>query len=171
MRFQNLTDIHTARDAQRVQDNIHWCAIFQEGHIFHRHNFRDNTFVAVATGHLIAFGQAATLGNTNSHNLFNPGSHIAMFVTVKDLDIDDLTALAVGQPQRAILHFARLLTEDRTQQFLFWGQFSFTLGGNLADQNVTGYHFGTNADNAIFVEIFQGIFTDVRDITGDLFRP
>ena len=36
MRFQNLPNVHTARYAQRVEDNVNWRSIGQERHVLHR---------------------------------------------------------------------------------------------------------------------------------------
>lgn len=52
--FQNLTDIHTRRYAQGVQDDLDRRAIGQERHIFLAHDAGDDTFVTMTTGHLIA---------------------------------------------------------------------------------------------------------------------
>ena len=54
MSFQNLTDVHSARHAKRIQQYVQSCAIFEERHIFLGHNPGDNALVAVAPGHLVA---------------------------------------------------------------------------------------------------------------------
>ena len=54
MGFQNLTDVHTARNAQRIQDDVHRSSVGQERHIFFWQDLGNNPFVPVATGHLIA---------------------------------------------------------------------------------------------------------------------
>ena len=53
--FQNLTDIHTRRYAQGVQDDLDRRAIGQERHVFLTHDAGDDTLVTMTTGHLIAF--------------------------------------------------------------------------------------------------------------------
>src|SRR5690606_37309771 len=65
----------------------------------------------------------------------------------------------------------RLLAEDSPQELLFGGQFSLALGRDLADQNIARRYFRADADDAVFVQILQRIFTDVGDVAGDLFRP
>ena len=70
--------------------------------------------------------------------------------------------------QRGVTHFAALLTEDGAQQALFRSQLGFALRGDLTHQNVAGFDFGADADNATLVEVGHRVFADVRQITGDL---
>ena len=86
-------------------------------------------------------------------------------------DVDDLAALAVGQAQRAVLHLAGLLAEDRAQQALLGGQLGLALGRDLADQDVAGADLGADVDDALLVEVLEGLLADVRDVAGDLLGP
>ena len=45
----------------------------------------------------------------------------------------------------------------------------FALRGDLADHDIARLDFGTDTDDARFVQILQGVFTEVRDIVGNLF--
>ena len=65
MSFENLPHVHAARNAKRVQNDIHWCAIGKIGHVFLGNNFGDNAFVSVATGHLIAHAELAFAGDVD----------------------------------------------------------------------------------------------------------
>ena len=65
-----------------------------------------------------------------------PAAQVAVLVAVKDLDVHDLAALAVGQAQGGVLDLARLFAKDGAQQFLFGRQFGLALGRDLADQDV-----------------------------------
>src|SRR4029078_11048256 len=86
-------------------------------------------------------------------------------------DLDDLAALAVGQAQRAVLHLAGLLTEDRPKEALLGGQLGLALGRDLDDEDVGGADLGADVDDALLVEVLEGFLADVRDVAGDLFRP
>ena len=45
--FEDLTDVHTRRYAQRVQDDVHRRAVGVVRHVFDRHDHRDYTLVDV----------------------------------------------------------------------------------------------------------------------------
>src|SRR3984893_3826544 len=63
MRFQNLPDVHTRRNAQRIQNDLDGSAIGKVRHVFLRHDARDDALVAVTAGHLVADGQLALHGD------------------------------------------------------------------------------------------------------------
>src|SRR5258706_8530643 len=56
VRFQNLPDVHTRRNAQRVQNDLDRSAIRKVRHIFLRNDARNHALVAVPAGHLVANG-------------------------------------------------------------------------------------------------------------------
>ena len=66
--------------------------------------------------------------------------------------------------QGGVTNLARLLTEDRTQQPLFRGQFGLALRRDLADQDVAVADLGTDAHDAALVEVGQHLLGDVRDV-------
>ena len=68
-----LTDIHTGRHTERIEDNIYRGTVLHEGHIFLGHDHRDNTLVTVATSHLITHGNLALIGNVDFHQLDDTG--------------------------------------------------------------------------------------------------
>ena len=49
-------------------------------------------------------------------------------------------------------------------------QFRYTLRRNFTDEDIAVLDFRTDADDSAIVEVFQGIITDVRNITCDFFR-
>ena len=55
--FHDLSDIHTGRNAERIQANVERCAVFEIRHIFDRKDARDDALVSVASGHLVAFAE------------------------------------------------------------------------------------------------------------------
>jgi hypothetical protein len=46
-------------------------AVVQEGHILHRHDLGDDALVAVAAGHLVAFGQILRRWATLTRTIFS----------------------------------------------------------------------------------------------------
>ena len=54
MHFKHLSNVHTGRNAQRVEQDVERTPIRQIGHILLRQYARDNTFIAVAARHLIS---------------------------------------------------------------------------------------------------------------------
>src|SRR5206468_10818578 len=86
-------------------------------------------------------------------------------------DLDDLAALAVGQAQARVLHLAGLLAEDRPQEALLRGQLGLALRRDLADEDVAGADLGADVDDALLVEVLEGLLADVGDVAGDLLGP
>src|SRR6185369_14514694 len=86
-------------------------------------------------------------------------------------DLDHLAALAVGQAQAGVLHLARLLTEDRAEEALLRRQLGLALGRDLADEDVAGANLGADVDDALLVEVLEGLLADVGDVAGDLLGP
>ncbi len=97
--LENLTDIHTGRNAQGVKDYIKRSAVGQIRHILTRKYARDNALVAVAAGHLIADGDLTLLSDVNTHDLIYAGAHLVAVFTGEHLDVNDYAALAVGNLQ------------------------------------------------------------------------
>ena len=63
VRLQHLADVHAARHADRVQDDVDGRAVRQVRHVLDRQDAGDDALVAVAAGHLVAFGDLAPLGD------------------------------------------------------------------------------------------------------------
>ena len=70
----------------------------------------------------------------------------------------------------SITNFSCFLTENCTQKTFFCSQFCFSLRSNFTDKNITGTNFCTDTDDTTFIQIFQSIITDTRNIFCDLFR-
>ena len=75
----------------------------------------------------------------------------------------------MGDAQGGVAHLAGLLAEDGAQQAFFGGQLGLTLRGDLADEDVAGGDFGTDADDAALVQVSEGFLGDVGDVAGDFF--
>ena len=127
--FQNLTDVHTGRNAQRVQHDVQRGAVGQVGHILLRQDAGNDTLVAVAAGHLIADADLTLLGDVAADDLAHTGLQLIAVLRGKDLDIHKMPYAPLGHTQRGIAHLAGFLTEDGTQQALLSSQLGLTLPG------------------------------------------
>ena len=67
--LENLADVHTRRNAERIQDDFNRRAIGQIRHVLFRNDACDHTLVSVAAGHLIANRQLALHGDIDLHQL------------------------------------------------------------------------------------------------------
>ena len=167
--FQDLTEVHTSGNTQGVQDDVNRSSILQERHVLHGENLGDNTLVSVATSELVTLRNLALLSDVDNHTLVDTGAEFIVTIdSVKYLDADDGSLLAVWDLQRGVANLARLLVEDRTEQTLFSAELCFTLRGNFSDQDVAGAHLSTNTDDAALVQVGQQLGTNVRQIAGDL---
>jgi hypothetical protein len=69
VRFQNLADVHTAGNAQRVEHDLHRRAVGQERHVFDRQDLGDHTLVPVTAGHLVADADHSLGGDVDLDHL------------------------------------------------------------------------------------------------------
>src|SRR5216683_8006444 len=63
VRLENLADVHTRRNAERIENNLDRSAVRHVRHVFLRHDAGDDALVAVAAGHLVADGELALHGD------------------------------------------------------------------------------------------------------------
>ena len=63
MRLENLADVHTRRNAERIEDDFDGSAIGQVGHVFIGNDASDDALVAVAACHFVADGELALHGD------------------------------------------------------------------------------------------------------------
>ena len=166
--LEHLTDVHSGRYAQRVQNDVERTAVLEERHVLLRQDARNDTLVAVAARHLIADRDLALLRDINADDHVDTGRQLVAVLAGKYLNVYNDTRFAVRRTQRGITNLTGLLAEDRAEQALLCGQLGLALRGNLADQNVTGTNLSANADDAALVEVAECVLADVRDITGDL---
>ena len=94
--FENLSDVHTARNAERVEHDLKRSAVCHERHILFGKDSRNDTFVAVTTSHLIADGDFSLLCDIYADEFVDAGCEFVFVLSRKDLDIDYDTAFAVG---------------------------------------------------------------------------
>src|SRR6476619_2164638 len=166
--LQDLADVQPARHAERVEDDVDGRAVRQERHVLGGQDLGDDALVAVAAGHLVADRDLALLGDRHADQPVDPGLEVVVELAPELADLDHLATLAVGQAQRAVLHLARLLTEDRPQESLLCRQLGLALGRDLADEDVAGADLGADVDDALLVEVLEGLLADVRDVARDL---
>ena len=168
MRFEHLAEVHAARHAERVQDDVDRRAVGQERHVLLGQDRGDHALVAVAAGELVAVGDLALLGHVDADQLVHAGRQLVAVVAVEHAHPDDLALLAVRHLERGVAHLARLLAEDRAEQALLGGELGLALGRDLADQVVAGGDLGPDAHDAPLVEVLQDLLADVGDVAGDL---
>ena len=102
MSLENLADIHTARDAQRIKHDVDLGAVGEERHVLDRHDLRHDALVAVTTGHLVAGLDLALHGDEDFYHLHDAGRQL-----VAALQFLDLVEEALLEP---LLRFVVLLT-------------------------------------------------------------
>ena len=166
----DLTDVHTRRNAERVQHDIQRAAVRQEGHILHRKHARHDTLVAVAACHLIADRNLSLLCDVNADVLVHTRRELIAVLSRKDARLHDGAVSAVRNLERGISDLSGLLTEDCAEQSLLRRELGLALRRHLADQNIAGADLRTDADNAVLVEVLQRVVADTRDIPRDFLR-
>ena len=168
MGLEDLADVHTARHAERVEDDVDGRAVGEEGHVLLRDDPGDDALVAVAAGELVALGDLALRRDEDAHQAVDARGEVVALLAVEGDDVDDDAALAVRDLERGVADLARLLLEDRADQLLLGGQLGLALRRDLADQEVAGLHLGADADDAALVEVAERLLRAVRDVARDL---
>ena len=72
--FEHLTDVHTARHAERIEHDVDRRSVAEERHVFLRHDAGDDALVPVAARHLVADAKLALRGDETFTCLMMPGS-------------------------------------------------------------------------------------------------
>ena len=166
--LEDLADVHPARHAERVEDDVDGGAVREVGHVLLGHDLRDHTLVPVTAGELVALGDLALGRHVDADQVVDAGRQVVALVAAEGEDVDDDPALAVRHLQRGVADLARLLLEDRADQLLLGGQLGLALRRHLADQEVAGDDLGADPDDAALVEIAQALLGAVGDVAGDL---
>ena len=73
MHLEHLTDIHSGRNAQRIQHDIERRTVCKIRHILGRKYARNDTFVTVASRHLVADGNLSLLRDIDADRLVYAG--------------------------------------------------------------------------------------------------
>src|SRR5713226_619628 len=112
VRLQNLTDVHTRRNAERIENDLDRSAVRHVRHVFLRHDAGDNALVAVTAGHLVANGELALHGDVGFDQFDDArGQLVALLELVLAL-LGDL-AEHINLPRGHLLDFLDLLDEQR----------------------------------------------------------
>ena len=67
--LEDLADVHTAGDAQRVEEDLDAGAVVEERHVLFGEDLGDDALVAVAAGHLVADGDDPLGGDVDLDHL------------------------------------------------------------------------------------------------------
>src|SRR5579864_3828220 len=166
--LEDLAQVHAARHAERVQNDVDRGAVRQVRHVLRGHDPGDHALVAVAARHLVAGRDLPLLGDVDPDHLVDAGAQLVLVVAGEDLHVDHDSALAVRHAQARVAHLARLLAEDRAEQPLLGRQLGLALGRDLADQDVALLDLGADVDDAALVEVAQRVVRHVGDVARDL---
>ena len=115
VRLEQLADVHSARNAERVQDDVDRRAVGEERHVLDRKYLGDDTLVAVPTRELVALLDLALLSDVHAHEFVDPWRQVVSGFTAELAHRDDATGLAVRHLERRVAYLASLLAEDRAQ--------------------------------------------------------
>ena len=88
--LENLTDVHAARNAERVEHEVDRRAVLQVRHVFFGQDAADDTLVAVAAGHLVADLQLALDGDVDLHHLDHARRQLVALAELVDLVPEEL---------------------------------------------------------------------------------
>src|SRR5881296_892034 len=166
--LEDLAQVHAARHAERVENDVDGGPVRQVRHVLRRHDPGDDTLVAVAARHLVAGRDLPLLGDVDPDHLVDAGAELVLVLAGEDLDVDHDSALAMRHAQARVAHLARLFTEDRAEQPLLSRQLGLALGRDLAHQDVALLDLGADVDDAALVEVAQRVVRHVGDVARDL---
>ncbi len=103
MGLEDLTDVHPARHAQRIEHDVDRRAVLEERHVFDRHDLRHHALVAVAAGHLVAGLDLALHRDEDLDHLHHAGRQLVAALQLLDLVEEALF--------KALLRLVVLLTD------------------------------------------------------------
>ena len=90
VRLEDLTDVHTRRHAERVENDLDRRSVGEVRHVLFRQDARDDALVTVAAGHLVADRQLALHGDVDLHHLDDAGREFVALLHLADLLVGDL---------------------------------------------------------------------------------
>src|SRR4051794_26099335 len=169
VRLEHLADVHAARHAERVQDDVDRAAVGEERHVLLGDDPRDDALVPVAAGELVALRDLALLRDVDTDELVHARRQVVARVARERLDVDDDAAFAVRHLEARVADLAGLLLEDGADQLLLGRQLGLALRRDLADEQVARADLGADAHDAALVELRERLLRAVRDVARDLF--
>jgi hypothetical protein len=78
--LEHLAEVHSAGDAERVQDDVDRSAVGEERHVLDRQDLRDDALVAVTARELVALGDLALLGDEDDDALVDARAELVVAV-------------------------------------------------------------------------------------------
>ena len=110
--FENLTHVHTGRNAQRIEHDLHRRAIFEVRHVLVGQNAGNHALVPVTAGHLVAHTQLALHGDIDFDQLDHARRQFVALGELVFLFADDLLE-NVNLARRHLFDFVDLLIHPR----------------------------------------------------------
>src|SRR2546423_6574663 len=113
--LENLSDVHAARNTERVENDVDRTAIGEERHILLGNDAGNDALVAVASGHLVTDRDLALLGHVNLHELNDAGRQLVRLQHAVDSLLRlllELGLLFVGQVDDGADSLVHLLVFD-----------------------------------------------------------
>ena len=168
MGLEDLADVHAAGHAERVEDDVDGRAVGQEGHVLLGQDLGDHALVAVATGHLVAFGDLALGATLTRTRRFTPGGSSSPLSRLNSRMSTTLPRSPCGRRRLESFTSRAFSPKMARSRRSSGGQLGLALGRDLADQDVARLHLGADVDDAVLVEVLERVLADVGDVAGDL---
>ncbi len=89
MSLKNLSDIHTTRNAKRIEYDIDRGSIFEEWHVLDWKDLGDDALVSMATCELVTVLDLSLLCDVDADDLIDTSRKVVTLIDVLDLHIDD----------------------------------------------------------------------------------
>src|SRR5216684_4217636 len=120
VRLENLADVHTRRNAKRVENDLDGSAVGHIGHVFLRHDAGNDALVAVAAGHFVADGKLALHGDIDLDQLDDTRRQLVALLELILALLGDL-AEHIDLPRGHLLDFLDFF-DDLARQLGAFGQ-------------------------------------------------
>src|SRR5258707_290072 len=163
MRFQNLPDVHTRRNAKRIQNDLDGSAIRKVRHVFLRHDARNDALVAVAAGHLVADGEFALHGDVDLDQFDHARRQLVALLELLLALFGDL-AQHVDLPRGHLLDLFDLLDEQRIF-FVELQALEVARGDCLED--VAGLHDSADSNDAAPIQVAEERLANIGNVASD----
>ena len=95
MNLKHLVYIHSAGNAEGIENDIERSAVLHKRHILLRENAGNNALVAVTSRHLVAYAYLSLLSDIAADNLVYSGGQLVAVCTGVNLNINHDAVFAV----------------------------------------------------------------------------
>ena len=174
MGLENLTDVHTGRNAEGVQHDLDRTAVFHVGHVLFRKYPGDDTLVPVPPCHLVADLELSLDGNVDLDHLDDTGRKIVAALQLLDLvienEVDEFDLLGQGRQDLGDLFFHALPIGNRYLVPSFQGERGKVRGSDLLPLGDYGLSLavldrrGRDPVQEKFRQLVNGSFADDLDL-------